>query len=71
MTIVIERCPSCYGRKITMGMGMIDQECPACKGIGHISKERQPQSKGKKNHGREAKDNGLNEHRQKEDQKET
>lgn len=34
MTIV--NCNTCKGAKKIMGMGMMKQDCPACKGIGFV-----------------------------------
>lgn len=38
----IHRCSQCLGAKKVMGMGMMTKECPTCKGIGWIKKERIP-----------------------------
>ena len=30
------RCPACRGTKKIMGMGMMEQKCTECNGIGYI-----------------------------------
>ena len=31
------RCTLCNGKKRIMGLGMIEKECPECKGVGYIN----------------------------------
>jgi len=35
---MIERCPSCLGKKTLMGLGAMIKECHNCQGVGHIKK---------------------------------
>lgn len=35
----IERCTMCRGTKRILGLGMMDRQCPNCKGIGWVSVE--------------------------------
>lgn len=34
-----ERCPSCHGKKVLMGLGSMIKSCKACNGVGHIKPE--------------------------------
>jgi phage FluMu protein Com len=35
------RCETCCGKKTILGLGMINKQCPDCKGVGHIKIEPQ------------------------------
>jgi len=31
-----ERCGNCRGRRVIIGLGCIEKDCPNCKGVGHV-----------------------------------
>jgi len=41
MTEVIV-CPSCRGQKVILGLGMMEQDCIKCDGIGYCEIEKKP-----------------------------
>jgi len=56
--MALERCNACNGRKVLVGLGMIEKKCENCKGIGWLeSKEDEPKEilKIKKKPGRKKK----------------
>lgn len=30
-------CPACKGKKIMIGLGNIEKDCPSCRGVGYIN----------------------------------
>jgi hypothetical protein len=43
---MIDRCPTCHGKRTLMGMGGMVKNCHHCKGVGHIKvEEKEPDCK--------------------------
>lgn len=41
MKLEYENCPVCFGKKEVLGMGLIKNKCPKCKGVGKIESTRE------------------------------
>lgn len=40
-----KRCDGCNGRKVVIGLGMIEKDCPVCAGVGYVGEKDKEDSK--------------------------